>query len=131
MIFVDTSAWYPLFVKSDEYRPVIRQWLGENRRERLVTTDYVVDELLTLIRSREPGRAEYAGIQLLSGRLVKLEFVAEADFFNAWQLFQTYRDKRWSFTDCTSRVVMERLRINKALAFDHHFRQFGTIEVLP
>lgn len=40
-------------------------------------------------------------------------------------------DKQWSFTDCTSRVVMERLGIQKVFAFDDHFRQFGTVTVVP
>jgi len=49
----------------------------------------------------------------------------------AWQVFATYRDKGWSFTDCVSRVVIERLGIATAFAFDVHFRQFGTLTVVP
>ena len=32
--------------------------------------------------------------------------------------------KDWSFTDCTSKVIMERLRMTHAFAFDSHFRLF-------
>jgi len=46
-------------------------------------------------------------------------------------LFRDYADKRWSFTDCTSKVVMERLGIRTAFAFDHHFKQFGDVKVVP
>lgn len=46
-------------------------------------------------------------------------------------MFSTYQDKGWSFTDCVSRVVMGRLGIDTALAFDEHFRQFGTVNVVP
>ena len=53
------------------------------------------------------------------------------DFRNAGDLLLRYRDKGWSFTDCTSYVVMERLGIETALAFDDHFRQFGTVTVVP
>ena len=49
----------------------------------------------------------------------------------AWDIFQKYADKEWSFTDCTSKVVMERLQISKAFAFDQHFRQFGNVVVVP
>jgi predicted nucleic acid-binding protein len=44
---------------------------------------------------------------------------------------ERYSDKGWSFTDCTSRIVMERMKISTAFAVDHHFRQFGTVTVLP
>ena len=44
---------------------------------------------------------------------------------------QADRDKEWSFTDCVSRAVIERLGITTAVAFDEHFRQFGTVIVVP
>ena len=46
-------------------------------------------------------------------------------------LVRRFRDKNWSFTDCTSRMVMEKLAIGTAFAFDQHFRQFGTVSVVP
>lgn len=48
--------------------------------------------------------------------------VTEDDVRGAWHAFRKYRDRHWSFTDCTSKVVLERLRIPQAFAFDHHFR---------
>ncbi len=50
---------------------------------------------------------------------------------NAWEIFSRFRDNEWSFTDCVSRVVMGRLGISVAFAFDEHFRQFGTVSVVP
>ena len=50
---------------------------------------------------------------------------------NGWLAFSTFRDKDWSFTDCVSRVVMERLGITTEVAFDVHFRQFGNVAVVP
>ena len=43
----------------------------------------------------------------------------------AWQLFQTYDDKEWPFTDCTSFILMQRRIIRQAFAFDRHFEQAG------
>jgi predicted nucleic acid-binding protein len=57
--------------------------------------------------------------------------VSDADLQRATDIFFSFVDKAWSFTDCTSRVVMERLGIQRAFAFDEHFRQFGTVAVLP
>jgi len=40
-------------------------------------------------------------------------------------------DQDWSFTDCAGKVVIERFSLVQAFAFDHHFRQFGNIQVIP
>ena len=39
--------------------------------------------------------------------------------------------RQWSFTDCTSRAVIERLHLKRVLTLDHHFREFGALEVIP
>ncbi len=35
------------------------------------------------------------------------------------------------FADCTSKVVIEKLGLAYAFAFDQHFRQFGTVAIVP
>ncbi|MDT7605420.1 MAG: uncharacterized protein QOF61_3417 [Acidobacteriota bacterium] len=49
----------------------------------------------------------------------------------AWEIFRDYADKDWSFTDCASKALIERLGIKTAFAFDRHFRQFGSVTVVP
>ena len=39
-------------------------------------------------------------------------------------------DQEFSFTDCTSFVVMKELRLREALATDHHFRIAGFVPLL-
>jgi uncharacterized protein len=46
-------------------------------------------------------------------------------------VFKTFADKDWSFTDCTSKIVIEQLGIAQAFAFDHNFEQFGTVQIVP
>jgi predicted nucleic acid-binding protein len=131
MIFVDTGAWFAAFVPNDADHAAADAWLEANT-ELLVTTDYIVDELLTLPKiRREYQRALDIGPRLLQGNIARLEWVQPADIQQAWTIFQQYQDKDWSFTDCVSRVVMERLAIQTAFAFDDHFRQFGTVTVVP
>ena len=131
MIFVDTGAWFASFVPSDADHPAASAWLGQNI-EPLVTTDYCVDELLTLLKMRgEYVRALTIGPLLFGENICTLEWVLEADVERAWDIFSRFQDKQWSFTDCVSRVVMERLRIPTAFSFDEHFRQFGTVTVVP
>lgn len=129
--FVDTGAWFARFVPSDPDHPAARDWFARDDRP-LVTADYVVDELLTLLKVRgEYPRALEVGPLLFGGDICDLEWVTPADVTEAWRVFSTYRDKGWSFTDCVSLAVMGRLGITTAATFDEHFRQFGTVAVVP
>jgi predicted nucleic acid-binding protein len=130
-VFVDTGAWFARFVPTDPDHSAAKAWLDRNTQP-LITTDYVIDELLTLLRvGGEYQRALDIGPRMLHGEVCELEWVTPPDVEEAWQVFSTYHDKACHFTDCVSRVVMERLGIDTALAFDEHFRQFGTVRVVP
>lgn len=131
MILVDTSAWYATMVSNARHHEEAIAWFRENRMP-LFVTDYIVDETLTLFRARgQDQQALIVGEGFFSQKLAALELVTTEDRLEAWRLFRDYADKRWSFTDCTSKVVMERLGIRTAFVFDHHFKQFGGIEVVP
>jgi hypothetical protein len=56
---------------------------------------------------------------------VRLARVGVAEWEEAWRLFQQYDDKSFSFTDCTSFILMRRLKLRDAFTFDHHFAQMG------
>lgn len=130
-VFVDTGGWFAYFVRRDPDHPAAVGWMRQNR-EPLLTTDFTLDELFTLLKLRESHRvAVAAGVALLDQRVTQLEKVAEADFRAARQVFEQYNDKKWSFTDCTSKVIMERLGITHAFAFDRHFDEFGTVIRVP
>lgn len=130
-VFVDTGGWFAYFVRRDSDHMAAVDWMRQNRQP-LVTTDYVLDELFTLLKLRESHRvAAAAGTALLDQSVTRLERVGEADFRAAWGVFQQYSDKRWSFTDCTSKVIMERLSVTHAFAFDSHFEEFGTVVRVP
>ncbi len=131
MKFADTGGWFALFVPEDINHTTALAWFARQRQP-LFTTDYVVDETLTLLRSR--GQADVAlnlGQQFFSDSLATIYYLTEEDIRASWQVFTRYADKEWSFTDCTSKVIMEKLGITEAFAFDQHFRQFGTVTVVP
>ena len=130
-VFVDTGGWFAYFVRRDPDHAAAIDWMRRNHQP-LVTTDYVLDELLTLLKLRESHPvAAAAGVALLDRQVTRLERIGETDFPGAWQVFQQYSDKGWSFTDCTSKVVMQRLSVTHAFAFDSHFEEFGTIIRVP
>jgi predicted nucleic acid-binding protein len=98
----------------------------------MVTTDLVVVETLNLVQARLGHcHAVQIGHRLLNPKLTTVLKVSDEDLTQAWQLFQRYRDKGFSFTDCTCFALMERLRIAFAFAFDSHFRQYGRFTVAP
>ncbi len=131
MIFVDTGAWFASVVPWDANHAAAATWLAQNQ-ERLITTDYVVDEMLTLLRVRkESKRAMVIGDLFFEQKIADLYFLQAPDLRQAWDVFSNFDDKEWSFTDCTSKVVIEKFQIAQAFAFDDHFRQFGTVHVVP
>jgi predicted nucleic acid-binding protein len=131
MIFVDTGAWFASVVPSDSDYAAAVSWLSGNA-EPLLTTDYVVDETLTLLKVRgEHSRALKLGAEFFSGALATVYYLTETDIAQTWETFQRFSDKDWSFTDCASKVIIEKLNLKYAFAFDRHFRQFGTVSVIP
>ncbi|MEQ8848155.1 PIN domain-containing protein [Botrimarina sp.] len=131
LLFVDTGVWYAASLPEDRDHALCRTALA-SATARLLTTDYVLDELLTLLSAR--GHRDVAvsvGQRLLEEDTVTLLRITDADIAEAWRVFKSFTDKRWSFTDCTSYAVMQRLAIGEALALDDHFRQFGFLKVRP
>lgn len=131
MIFVDTGGWFASIVPTDKNHEKARNWFLQNR-EPLITTNYIVDETLTLFKARgEYKRALQIGEQFFNGSLSSVYDLNGEDIAETWQVFKQFSDKEWSFTDCSSKVVMEKLGITHAFAFNGHFKQFGTIIVVP
>ena len=131
MIFVDSGAWYACYVPSDADHAAATRWRTANTVP-LLTTDYIIDETLTLMAARGHGdRALAFGVEVFGGQLATTYYLSPSEIAAAWDVFQRFRDKEWSFTDCTSKVVIETLGISQAFSFDQHFRQFGTVAVMP
>ena len=127
-LFVDTSAWLALDDENDQYHEKAVAKSSEIKRLRieLITSEYIIDESITLIRYRVSHKAAIIfGDSLLSSRIVKILNVTNEDRLKAWEMFKKYDDKDLSFTDCTSFILMRNLRLQKAFAFDDHFKQIG------
>jgi predicted nucleic acid-binding protein len=132
-VFVDTAGWAACADAADPDHEVCRAERDRMLKagHRLVTTDFIADETLTLLRLRLGlGAAEGWWKQVEGSPRVRWERIDPARFDGARALFFRYRDRDFSFTDCTSFVVMRELRLTQALTTDRHFRQFG-FELVP
>lgn len=132
-IFVDTAGWVAAADSRDSKGSAVREardnWLSSGGL--LTTSDYVIDETLTTIRSRLGlDAAEAWWSQIDGSSRLRIESIDEARRERARVLFFGYRDKEFSFTDCSSFVLMRELHIQRVLTLDHHFRQMG-FEVVP
>jgi predicted nucleic acid-binding protein len=135
VIFTDTGAWFAVAVRNDPDHTAAMAWLEQNH-DPLVTTDYILAETATLLRMRDKTTrghrlAVRTATSLLHGEAAMLEEVNADDLERALSIFRTYRDHLFSFVDCTSFVVMERLGITEAFAFDRHFDEYPGINRVP
>ena len=97
----------------------------------LVTSDYVMDETLTLIRMRIGIKAaERWWEQVSESPRVRWEWISAERAEKARVWFFKWKDKSFSFTDCTSFVILRELQIKKVLTGDRHFKKAG-FEILP
>jgi len=134
MIFVDTSAFYAMHVGTcEEHRTAveIRDKIAAGQFGSMVTTNYVLDELATLLRIRVGHEAAVeVGEAIRSSASVEIVWVSPKLEGSAWDLFKKREDSDFSFTDCTSFIVMKSRRMTRAFAFDRHFSQMG-FETVP
>jgi len=135
-IFVDTSAWGALADKADKDHVRALQFRDEIVGKRaLVTSNYVLDELYTLLLMNvglHPTINYKKKLDILiTEHVLEIIWIDYDLAKQGWDVFEQYNaDKLWSFTDCTSYAAMNKLAITEVFAFDHHFEQMGFI-LLP
>lgn len=129
-IFVDTSAWYAIIDRNDrDHVAAVTKIQALDLP--LLTSNYIFDEILTLLKTRlGPSIAISFAQKLWDQEVSTLARITEEDEARAWGIFRQFDDKGFSFTDCTSFALMERLAISTVLAFDDHFAQYGRFVVL-
>lgn len=98
-----------------------------------VTTNAVIMEThaVLLSRARDGRRLALAFLDSIpndSGLTV--ERIRLDDEQDAVSLLYRHQDKGYSLCDATSFVIMQRLNISEAIAFDRHFREYGRFTIL-
>lgn len=100
--------------------------IARERRPSFIT-NYIEAEAHALLL-RKLGRT-VARQWLLAGSLpvVAVTFAEEQ---RAKDVLARHADKDWTLCDAISFAVLDARRVSRAFTFDHHFRQYGRIEVL-
>ena len=133
-IFIDTGAFLALEDASDPHHQEAVRFRAEvlaGGSYELITSSYILDEALTLIRSRLGIAASIRFCRAMRrSRVLQILSVSREIEDQALNLFEQYDDKDFSFTDCVSFVLMKERQIQEAFAFDHHFEQMG-FQILP
>lgn len=126
-IFVDTSAFIALTDKSDRYHKLAKDFVtNELHKFRQITSNFIICETLNFLRTRVSYRASIQfGEKIRKRKGIKIIHITPEIEDRTWLIFKKYKDKNFSFTDCTSFFIMQELKIQYAFAFDIHFPQFG------
>ena len=90
-------------------------------------TNYVEAETHALLL-RKLGRALARDWLLTGGLTVARALPAEEQA--AREMLARHTDKDWTLCDAISFAVLDARDVSRAFSFDHHFRQYGRIQVL-
>lgn len=132
MIFLDTGFLFALVTKRDENHrrvlEVMKEFRDQDLRTLALTTNHVVEEAITILRSgshRDPDKAHdiavEVGRELYAGAFGRIHHTTPSEERAAFEYFIRHRDKEYSLTDCISFVIMEANGITEALAVDGDF----------
>ncbi len=134
-LFTDTSGWGNLVDAGEPHHELAAKVyrLARQQKRKVVTTNYVVAELVALmispLRIPRPKLISFV-LKMKASPYVEIIHVDPTLDGQAWDFLQSHPDKDWSLVDCASFVVMQQRGIRDALTSDHHFEQAGFARLL-
>lgn len=131
-VFVDTGAFVAIVDDDDRHHSEATKYLRALARKgvRLVTSTYVLDEALTMIRRHVGHRAAVEfGERANRAAFCQIVEVDASTREAAWEIFVRYEDQQFSFTDCTSFAIMRSMALTDAFTFDR--ADFGAAGFMP
>lgn len=131
LVFVDSSALKANSDSRDDHHDHATEFMRriaarETDVTSFMTTDYVLDEAITLTRFAHSHRkAVELAEATLTSKFMWVIYSDENLFSEGMSIFKQYSDKEWSLTDCVSFATMRKYGLRTAFTFDPHFKQFG------
>lgn len=125
-VYCDTSALYALLDRGDANADAAaKTWeLLAGVSTPLVTTNYVVLETVALVQARL-GMKAVAALRALLDPFVSVHYVDVALHLAALEQLISLSRRAVSLVDCAGFAFMRQNGLNRAFAFDRHFREFG------
>ena len=131
MIFLDSTAIIALGVQADEFHTSSVVWRTKKKNESFFLSNAIFIETMSWVRHHYGRQMAVAmGNYLFSSDDITIERVTSDDEREAWALFQKIDGRGVSMVDCTSVIVMKRLKIKEIFSFDQDFKKFG-LTVVP
>lgn len=133
-VFVDSSGFFAHVAAADPFHERATSLFQQAKTERwrLVSTNAVVFETCTLLlcRTRNGRTHALTFLDSIERGFCTIERLSIQDEVKARDLVRAHEDKAYSLCDAASFIIMERLGIREAIAFDRHFRAYGRYMVL-
>jgi predicted nucleic acid-binding protein len=130
-ILADAAFWIARRDQRDENHKTAVKLTEQLLRERtrLVITPLIFAEAHAYFSPATMLRERFIA-DCWKNPIVRMEQPTFEDQENAIAILLDHKDKTFSFCDAVSFALMLRLRIQRAVTFDDHFRQFGAFEVI-
>jgi len=127
-VFWDTHGFFAVLSSDDRAHQQASSLLKdfEAKKVRSVTSDWVIGETCTLLLMRKHAALIPKFLKILEQSKSFKQLHIEEDLFVASKkLFIQMLDHKLSFTDCTSIVLMKKLKLKKTVSGDRHFLVAG------
>jgi predicted nucleic acid-binding protein len=127
-VFADTVYWVAVAKPGDQWSEIAKTARASLGEVRLVTTDEVLTEFLTLLSyGGEHLRRQAAKMvrAIMDNPNVKVLPQTRDSFLSGVKLYEERSDKQYSLTDCISMNAMRAESLSGILTIDNHFEQEG------
>ncbi len=130
MIFADTSFWIALRNRRDSHHDEATSLLELHGAASFITSNHVRGETWTYLRRKAGHRSAVDFLDALEeSPRVEIVAVDQAQEAEALRWLRQHDERKYSFVDATSFVLMRSLGLSEALAFDGDFAAAGFVEL--
>lgn len=128
-VFIDTSAFIAHFVKQEAYHGDVDRRLKFYLQQKviLLTSDYVLDELLTWFSAK---LSKYELEKLIAGLEemqrndeLRVLLIDPTIFKKAQEVLVKFCEHKISFTDATTYVLFKNFKLDEILTLDRDFKK--------
>ncbi len=124
-VLIDTSFVVALVNEKDQHHNRAVELADLFDGYPLIISDAVLLEVGNALARNFKEQAVEVIEDFLTSEEVEVVSLDAALFKEAFELYQTYKDKAWGMTDCISFIIMRDRGIIEALTNDKDFRQAG------